>query len=738
MDKQSRDLILAAEISGLLHQLGKLHPQLAPVNRRHQQSQGWLSRIKQHKEWAEVLKSPEAQTILGLGFWILEEIRGNSDLDVLESILLNPNALKNINKTRQNFYKEIKLMVRKTFTETRHPTLINAEILWHQCLVAASLFKIAIVESMLRQQFSPLQKFKPENIQVRLLGIRWNWADLTPGVLKPVVFTALAVHRDEVITQLRQLLEVDHPIGNIIYDDDDGVVLMVPSFAEGLSLSQSEILFRQSLLDPLLSRILNALVSLGVGTSVRIAWTSPQMPLLREMTAVNSSTTLPSSEYTEVLKVHFHHGQRELLSQIGEVELQQLWAKPTSGQVEICPQCGLRPCQARELNFHESALNTSQALCDFCANLADEEQYKRRWKSIFEDQRFGFTPQTLNLQELCQKRNKSQNPARLVLLSARVELSNLAWSARSSCTDILQEIGVLTAGYALPLSLDAQGFRVIVAAHDARQVLLSVYDQIMRRFNKSRTIFSPHLSAVVYQANLPLFVAFDALQRMEQRITALTSQQWQLTKKELLRNSKLHLTWQTPRGPVVWNLKLSPREDSECPYVLCLSRAKEPGRVVPVTDLTVGNLISLKPATFDFTVLENSVTRYQLVYDAAKEGQRYHQMLGQSGRPPYLLEQLPDILELVPILFTKQLKWDLAHRQAFYGQVAEYYEKWVRDVPAALQAQGRAAWHLQVRAIVSHYLPKEVKPRREEILKMLDKMLDDGRFFDAFDFENID
>lgn len=737
MDKQSLDLILVAEMSGLLHQLGKLHPQLAPAYQRHQQSQGWLSRIKQHKEWAEVLKSPEAQTIWGFGFWILEEIKSDSDLDALKSILLNPNALKNINKTRQNCYKEIKPMVKKISTETRHSTIMNAETLWHQCLVVASLFKIAIAESLLRQQFSSLPNFKPENIQVRLLGIRWNLAELTLGVLQPVVFTALAVHRDEVITQLRQLLEVDHPIGNIIYDDDDGVVLMVPSFAEGLSLSQSEILFRQSLLDPLLSRILNALVSLGVGTSVRIAWTSPQMPPLREMTSVNSSTTLPSSEYTEVIKVHFHHGQRELLLQIGEVELQQLWAKPTSGQVEICPQCGLRPSPARELNFHESASNTT-ALCDFCASLADEEQYKRRWNSIFEDHRFGFIPQTLNLQELCQKRNKSQNSVRLVQLSVRVELSSLAWSVRSSCTDILQEIGVLTAGYALPLSLDAQGFRVIVAAHDARQVLLSVYEQITQRFNKSRIIFSPHLSVVVYQANLPLFVAFDALQRMEQRITILSSQQWQLTKRELLKNSKLRLSWQTPRGPVVWHLKSSPQEDSECPYVLCLPRTKGPERVIPVTDLTVGNLISLKPATFDFTVLENSVTRYQLVYDAASEGHRYHQMLGPSGRPPYLLEQLPELLELVPMLFTKQLKWDFAHRQAIYGQIAEYYEKWVRDVPAILQAQGRAAWHLQVRAIVSHYLPKEVKPRREEILKLLDQTLDDGRFFDAFDFENIE
>ncbi|MEN8220791.1 MAG: hypothetical protein ABFS56_31450 [Pseudomonadota bacterium] len=54
----------------------------------------------------------------------------------------------------------------------------------------------------------------------------------------------------------------------------------------------------------------------------------------------------------------------------------------------------------------------------------------------------------------------------------------------------------------------------------------------------------------------------------------------------------------------------------------------------------------------------------------------------------------------------------------------------MRDVPDALQEEGRKAWHTHVNAILLRYLSKDVQHKRQDILDMLD----DGRFFDAFEW----
>ena len=52
-------------------------------------------------------------------------------------------------------------------------------------------------------------------------------------------------------------------------------------------------------------------------------------------------------------------------------------------------------------------------------------------------------------------------------------------------------------------------------------------------------------------------------------------------------------------------------------------------------------------------------------------------------------------------------------------------------MPESLQKQGRQAWYIHVEAILLRYLPgKENEPKRKNILGMLE----DGRFFDAFEW----
>ncbi|KHD08155.1 hypothetical protein PN36_14865 [Candidatus Thiomargarita nelsonii] len=1055
MDEKSRDLILAAEITGLLHDLGKLRAEFAEEKSRDGKSRlknvknaiqtdahgaileedkraypekgkdDWLQQLKNHEGWAEVLKLPEtwikSKTVQALGLgdalrqhhatgkFLAKELTllgdiytvgadwRDSALDktsvhtqsgeqrlaaayitdsfgnetqsyqtqildkewnqvakIIKNRLLSNGAWKNVIKTRKAFFKDIEPIFRKALGATQRPT--NDVTLWHHCFSTASLFKAAMTEGVLCQDFRHLQDdhgmldfAKLGCIRFRLLGIRWDWAALTQGALKPVVFTALTAHRNEAIRQLHRLLELNNPIGNIIYKDDNGVVLVVPGFYESSAEGQqSEDLFRQYILEPLETKILNALAHLGAGTPVRIAWTRPRLYL---------------TDYNDVMPVK-SQDQRERLLQTGEDELQKLWAKPTKGQIEICSQCGLRPSQARELNIGEGGL-TQESLCEFCADLLiededDEEQtlspkeiYIERTRQAIEH--FGWAPRTFNLHKIRQRRNKNTDNARVMLLSVHIDAQEIAngmplltqvvrppqdldyylftedeildWSGfcedlqsgtneiaqafrnflddfakknketektakrvqdgirdfadkkevnqkakkaiitqlqnffdkkksklrlmqqafpekiapvpvdesteigeflqqvidslsqekqidslarlkaqayigdsswlnesdkriekgdtsanalelieefflresvpeglsrhtgdklaifgmrkhaspgrlariwddlRQLWQEILEEIGmVITKSHAIPLSLDAQGFRVIVAAEDARAALTCIHDIIQERLNKVRAGFNPHVSALVFNEKFPLYVAFDAMRRMERRITDLPPQKWQLLNKETLKSGLLRLTWKTPHGKIAWTMNLNTgdpsQEDLWYPHVICTSKAEGPGRIVHVKDLKEDDTIQLRPATFDFAVLEGTTRRYQLVYDKENEGRRYHFILGKRGRPPYLLEQMPEIMNFVPDTLQD---WDGTRRKMFFGQVVEYYEKFVRDVPEELQEKGRKAWHTHVNAILLRYLSKDVQHKRQEILDMLD----DGRFFDAFEWADF-
>ena len=1008
MDDKSRDLILAAEITGLLHDLGKLRREFAEeglkggknlsnavkplgISAAHgailetdgrayppAESDAWLEQIKNHDGWKKILelptdwiqpntvqayglgdalrqhhatgKFPESElTLLGDIYTVGADWRdsaldkgsggtksgkqklqtafiadsfGNEEKkyvpasletlwqqaqEVINNTLLNTKACDQVVKTRQQFLDQIELIFWEALGETRRPT--NDVTLWHHCFAAASLFKAALAECVLRQQLDYLQDkdglldfSKLWHIRFRLLGIRWDWAGLTQGALKPVVFTALTTQRDEAIENLRQLLEIDNPIGNIVYEDDDGIILAVPGFYEGFGKEQaSEDLFSQKIIKPLESKILNALIPLGVGAAVRLAWTKPRLYL---------------TDYAEVIPTN-SQGERERILQVGERELQGLWKQATIGQVQICPQCGLRPSKTRELSLNESILDKQQ-LCDYCEDLLIEST-ERQHQTI---NHFYWTPKTFNLQKIRKKRNqKNPDNPRVALLSVRIDAEEIAngmalltqiarpannletlfkgerinWknfckdllatennqfgqnfltflekngkrteqktllTTSSTATkkeqkavkkvfiefltsphfrspigmgefleeiieclktkqhlearkeiaqtylgdqywlgkqdgridkgdtstnalelieefflrecvppslsrhtgdklaifgmrkhaspgrlariwddlyqlwqEILEEIGTnITERYAIPLSLDAQGFRVIVAAEDAREALIYINEKIKERLGKVRAGFNPHVSAIVFKDKFPLYVAFDAIRRMEKRITELPAQNWKLLKKESLNSNFLRLTWEIPSGKqITWTMNLNTgdpqQEDLWYPHVICTSRDKGPGRIVHVKNLKEGERIELRPATFDFAVLEGTARRYQLAYHN-KTGCRDHFILGKSSRPPYLLEQMSEIMDLVPETLED---WDATRRKGIYGQVVECYEKWVRDVPEELQEQGRQAWHTHVNAILLRYLHKDVQYKRDEILGMLD----DGRFFDAFEW----
>jgi len=960
MNKEHKDLILAAEISGFLHDLGKLCPEFAAEGMKggenlsdkvkeygfaaahgaileqdkraypEQNEHSWLNEIKTHTGWQSVLELPSewivAKTIQvqGLGgplrqhhangkfspseFSLLGDIytfgadirdsaldkssggtasgkqplssgfmadgfgldQGKYSPDTLSCVWKNIASLlpgllfntttepwKHVEKTRQNLYDSLQSDYKNALGETRRPT--NDVTLWHHCLSTASLFKASVAEGVLQQTFTHLQgsdgllDFKQlGRMRFRLFSVRWDWSALTQGALKPVLYSALASKKTEVIAGLKQLLEIDYPVGNCIYQDDNGAVFVVPAFYSGGAEQEQEAscqLFMKHIIDALKNSILNKIVPLGAGTSIRLAWTQPALYL---------------TDYPQVLSVKAI-GSNELMLQVGLDALKADWAKKT-GQVQICPQCGLRPAVARELEVYQSGLDDEdkipQGWCLHCESLADDSSREQRRKEA--EQSFAFQPETFNLQKIRQHRNQGKDNARVVLISVQVDAKRIAsgeafvtqlarpladvelkknlksaeaagdflnsiWTLIGSedseddlrkkiskkevghvrkilgdtywldfyaekndeidgrslnkCSggkcieiaknfflkeaipeglglcrhtgdrlllfglrkhaspgrlartwddftalwkDTLADIAEFTQNYAMPISLDAQGFRVIVAAEDSRQVLQAIQQKVGTRLQKVRGGIAPQISALVFKDKFPLYVAMDALRRMEQR--PLLRQEWSVRTVQK-KGAAIIIDWQTPQGEVNWNVDISTGDPDQLdiwhPHVICSSQPEGIGRIVALQALNVGDKVNIPVADFDFSVLDGTARRYELAYDA--QGKRSHFILGATGRPSYLWEQMPYLLKTLPEMI---VGWNSSQAKAILGQVVECYEKWVRDVPKSLVIEGREAWHIHVRAILAR---SKLTLNAEEINLVING-LDNGQFFDAFEW----
>lgn len=773
-------------------------------------------------------------------------------VDIIRQALAGADVLK----ARQHLYHALRPLYKQALGETRRPT--NDVTLYHHSHSSASHFKAAMAEGVLRQDFRHWQDKgglfdlnKLGRVRFRLLGIRWQWSALSKGVLRPVALASLSAARRQAEEQLAQLFEETYPVGNLIYRDDDGVLVLVPGFYEGLgdeAAKHSECLFAEHILDPLSDKISQCLNSFGCGTAFHLYWSEPSLYL---------------TDYPEALGIAPNPGRQRFV-QVGLPELKALWdtapQRFSGAQVQICPQCGLRPASTREMAIDESALG-DQALCDACTDFSDDKAFKQRYRHA--ENLFGIKPRTFNLQDISQRRGKSEN-GRMVLVSIQVDTAAVAsgaalitqlarpiltmdankkpqWSVNDLGNefdrllkalraddekaveqldkDFIKNIGAwigdeywlqkndgrslhkerlakaldiaeqffmreaipeglglcrhdgdrlalfaqrkhasparlqrlwddledlwrelineaaqLVDDDLMPLSLDARGVRFIVSANDASEILLMAQRRLQGSLSKVRGGLAVHVSALALRAKFPLYIAMDAIYRLERRIANNPRQPWQVKRcRHDAQQQCVHIDWQTPCGDVAWTVDMATgdpkQEDIWHPHVVCISKPEGPNRLLHISKLTAGDQVSVPVSTFDFLTLEGSARRFDIYYD--KQGHRPHLIFGRAGRPPHLLEQMPELLDPTQN-WVARAGWNSSQLKGLYGRMVETYENWVRlAVDSGQRDSGMAAWQSHIADLLARDLPgKDNEPLRHDLLAAIV----DGRFFDAVEW----
>lgn len=349
---------------------------------------------------------------------------------VIKARVFSPMAAQDIAATRRLLLEELKTLFGKALGETRRPT--NDVTLWHHAHSSASFFKATVAEGVLRADFRPLQNDKGQfdlaqlgRVRFRLLGVRWDWQALTRGMLTTTALVSLSNLRREVVDKLHELSEESSPVGNIIYEDDDGVLILAPGFHED-DAATSEALFAQHLLDPLQEAIARCVETLGAGTPFRLCWSAPALYL---------------TDYAEALGLVSDSPQRHL--QAGDQALRALWDAANSEQgrlMQICPQCGLRPAETREYALTESRSRV-QPLCDDCTSLTGRDAKRARLRHLSAD--FGFRSSVNTLEDLAQTGDSS----RVALISVQVDAGAIA-SGAALITQLARPLALIRAGLA--------------------------------------------------------------------------------------------------------------------------------------------------------------------------------------------------------------------------------------------------------------------------------------------------
>ena len=135
-----------------------------------------------------------------------------------------PDYFENFNHgNRKRAFDAIEAAFRQGLSDTTRPQ--NDTTLWEHSYAVASILKVLVVHNLLNED-DRIYKF--DKVRFGILGIGWDGMRFLSYGQKIGDITGRKGVIDAVKHALKTLIEVDYPIGNEIYGDDDGIYFIVP------------------------------------------------------------------------------------------------------------------------------------------------------------------------------------------------------------------------------------------------------------------------------------------------------------------------------------------------------------------------------------------------------------------------------------------------------------------------------------------------------------------------------
>ena len=241
-----------------------------------------------------------------------------SVIEALTEILNGNDFLNDISSKREEFIKEYS-KVNDALGYTLRSG--NDVALFDHSYSAASLFKAELARRVVENDWS-YDENSYYNLNFQLLAVKWSWWDLVSKSYKTTDILGRQLLLDEFADDFKKLFEVEVPLGNEIYRDEDGIYFVIGNY-------QKEEFCKawKEWIDPKMDSILQ---KVGGEFSFNVY-------MLKEPT--RSMTSLVDAVSEENSKV-------ERIASFGqESYLRDTWSKSqqNKGDLDICPVCRLRP-----------------------------------------------------------------------------------------------------------------------------------------------------------------------------------------------------------------------------------------------------------------------------------------------------------------------------------------------------------------------------------------------------------
>jgi len=240
-------------------------------------------------------------------------------------------------QVRERIFQEAETAFRHALGETRRAA--NDVTLWDHSYSVASLYKAALAKVLLEEKWT-----EPKDVRWRFLRIAVNGLQ----------FFAQAHHVTDVLgrrqalmdalDQVRKMLEVECPLGNEIYRDENGSIFIMPGLADDNA--------HKELTSKVREYVLEAFRQVGLGGELvpGVVWNEEGPVRDNMITSFGGLVT------------------QQPLSPIPEAQaMRQWWESDLAKEKEVCTVCRVRPVGYAEPKLDEGFISQKAADRNVCA-----------------------------------------------------------------------------------------------------------------------------------------------------------------------------------------------------------------------------------------------------------------------------------------------------------------------------------------------------------------------------------